>query len=65
MAKTTARKTSRKSTKKVTRRVARVNTSLLTTDGKGFWGKDQPMILLLSSGIILLIILGLFFSGWL
>lgn len=65
MAKTTARKTARKVTKKVIRRAAPVNTSLLSTNGKGFWGKDQPMILLLSSGIILLIVLGLFFSGWL
>ncbi|MEP7167099.1 MAG: hypothetical protein ABI758_03930 [Candidatus Woesebacteria bacterium] len=65
MAKKSARKPVRSRSKKVVRRSAPVSTSLLSSNAKSWWGKDQPMIVILSAGIILFIVLGLFLSGWL
>ncbi len=39
--------------------------SLLCDKSTGFWGKDQPMVLLLSAGIVILIVVGLYLTGWL
>ncbi len=43
----------------------RSNPALLLSDDNGQWGKDQPMIFMLSAGIILCILVALFFTGWL
>lgn len=64
MAKTSAR-TATKKTKRSVRRTPVAQGSLLSGSEKGFWGKDQPMILLLSAGIIVFVVVGLYMAGWL
>ncbi|MBP9700010.1 hypothetical protein KBD71_01885 [Candidatus Woesebacteria bacterium] len=39
--------------------------SLFCDKSTSFWGKDQPMVLLLSAGIVVCIVAGLYLSGWL
>ncbi len=64
--KKTAARTKRKTTKRATskRSVASTETMILSTKGGGFWGKDQQMIVLLSCGIIVLIVAGMYLAGW-
>jgi hypothetical protein len=62
MAKTTKKRTVKSRAKRVTKTV---DTSLLSTSSNGPWGKDQPMILILSAAIIIMIVLSLFMTGWL
>lgn len=61
MAKTTKKSKTKAHAKRV---ISRVEPSLLGST-KGVWGKDQPMVLILSSGIIILIVVTLFLTGWL
>lgn len=62
MAKTTKKRTVKSRAKRVTKTV---DTSLLSGSAKGPWGKDQPMILILSAAIIIMIVMSLFMTGWL
>lgn len=67
------KKTSR-STKKTTKKsvaVRKATTHVVNPhaiaypDNSGFWGKDQPMVLLLAASIIILVVIGLYLAGWL
>ncbi len=61
MAKATKKKTVKSRSK---RSVSAAEPSLLSSNKRGPWGKDQPMILILSSAIIILIVVTLFMTGW-
>ncbi len=64
MAKTTKKKTVKRSAKRSSKAVRTVDTSLLSSSAKGPWGKDQPMVLILSAGIIIMIVVALYMTGW-
>lgn len=64
MKKTAHRSTkTRKITRASGRKVSRTSSLLMGNDP--LWGKDQQMLITLSAGIILLIVVGMYFGGWL
>jgi hypothetical protein len=70
------KKSTKRSTKKVTKATRAVKTKRMDKcvdcgfadcqcPPNSMWGKDQGMILMLSAGTIILIVVGMYFMGWL
>ncbi|HSW90143.1 MAG TPA: hypothetical protein VLH19_04705 [Patescibacteria group bacterium] len=64
MAKTKAKRTTKRVSRATKSRAVSHRRTSAASSNK-MWGMDQSMILVLSAGIVVLIVVGMYFSGWL